>query len=220
MKSISSIAFLSASLATPSAADVTFTFTTSSCGSDPFTDFDVSIQCDGQHAPDCMFGDSATIDGTMTAQSNFTDMNLTVKACISSYCPDENSRVVATLCDWLVPDGNHTCGTVGPYNISATEEIPEADIPDWWSWLVTVGIAPDEVCEEEAQEETQSAQGSSYNPRVSFSIMGAVFGTAFGTMFAVRKKIICTNDEDEEVDLDNENPFIEMKDTVCNAVSV
>lgn len=143
------------------------------------------------------------------ATSIFNNNNVTLKACIFTYCPQENTRSSGALCDdWLVPTGNQTCGEEGPYNISGREYIPEADIPDTLSWLVGIHIGVD-------QDECQASGGgeSVDEEPMSYSMMGAIFGTAFGAIVAGRRR--CQEDEYEDDDYDDASTFVEMRDAVC-----
>eukprot|EP00584_Thalassiosira_punctigera_P006462 CAMPEP_0172534674 /NCGR_PEP_ID=MMETSP1067-20121228/6949_1 /TAXON_ID=265564 ORGANISM="Thalassiosira punctigera, Strain Tpunct2005C2" /NCGR_SAMPLE_ID=MMETSP1067 /ASSEMBLY_ACC=CAM_ASM_000444 /LENGTH=210 /DNA_ID=CAMNT_0013319489 /DNA_START=1 /DNA_END=633 /DNA_ORIENTATION=+ len=203
MKSIA-ISLLAATLAKLSDASVKFQFDTATCDGDLFYDLDIAVTCDGADKPNCLFGDEATIEGTVEALNSFSDENVTFKACLWGYCPEDNIRSAGTLCDnFLMPMENQTCGDAGIYAVYNTEIIPSADIPNSWSWLVKIiiGVGVGE-CEAEAS-------GSSYQMAhgVTYSMMGALIGTAFGAAYAARNKLICTDGEDDERAADD---FIEM----------
>ena len=132
------------------------------------------------------------------------------------YCPADNVRSTGYLCGnsrgWLTPLDNQTCGEPGLYNISKSEIIPESDVPDSWSWLVTVKLGNDEVCEADGTSamsmasnylsgvgggggRSSSSEGSSGGTgggdgshHVSYSMMGAIFGTAFGAAIIGKMK--------------------------------
>lgn len=199
MKSISAISLLAASLATPSVAHVGFQVDTIGCDGDPFYGLDLTVTCDGNKSPKCLFGDTASIDGTVEAVTSFSNSNVTIKACVWGYCPADNIRSAGSLCDdWLTPIDNQTCGEIGLYTVTGEEIIPEADITNSWSWLVKIIIGFEMECEAEA---------TSYQQSVSYSMMGAIIGTVFGAAYAARKKLICAENDNED---ERAGDFIEM----------
>jgi hypothetical protein len=170
------------------------------------------------------------------------------KACVWKYCPQNTIHSAGTLCDdWLTPIEDQTCGDPGLYSISRTETIPEADVGNSLSWLVTVyvGVSDDTSCNHTsaaaattavaaaAKTEVSPSFGSTSSEKsksggggrrgkggsyMSYSLMGAIFGTAFGTVLATRKR--CNEREDYDDDeLFEERPFsfTELKDFACNA---
>ena len=70
------------SLATPSVANVKFEFNTATCDCNSFYDLDINILYDGENKPNFLFGETATIDGTVEALGNFSNSNVTFKACV------------------------------------------------------------------------------------------------------------------------------------------
>lgn len=212
MRSISAISLVAASLSAASvsvSADIGFHISTATCDGDPFYALDVDITCDGANSPTCLFGDTVTIEGDVMAISAFDNENITIKACLWGYCPADNIRSAGTLCDdWLTPIENQTCGEAGMYNVTMTESIPEADIPDSWSWLVSVEIGiDDEECWAKGERQTATPYG------VSYSMLGALIGTLFGISYAAKNS--CSDDGEDE---DTESPFIEMRDVCGNEV--
>ena len=221
MKSTSVVTLLAASLAaTPIEASVGFNVDTTTCNGNAFDDLDISITC--EHYQDssstCYFGELVTIDGTVEAIDSFPDTsNVTMKACIWGYCPEENIRQVGTICNWLTPTDNQTCGEVGGYTVHGEEYIPQADIPDSFSWLVKIHLDFSEECE----VATVASQASTHNGyqmpqmpkyKVSYSMMGAVIGSACGVAYAFKKKLICSDDDDVEDNVGDYTcgDFIEM----------
>lgn len=254
-KSISSICcLLVAVVATMPAAisAVSFRFSTASCRNgddDPFTNVNITVSCDGNHnSSGCLFGDVASIEGTVEATRSFDDSAMEYKACVWKYCPQNTIHSAGTLCeDWLTPIEDQTCGDPGLYSISRTETIPEADVGNSLSWLVTVnvGVSDDTSCNHTRATATATAVTATAKTEVSpsysstnseksrsgegrrrgggesymsYSLMGAIFGTAFGTVLATRKR--CNEREEYDDDeLFEERPFsfTELKDFACNA---
>lgn len=213
--SISALSLLLVALATTttSVSAIKFQFNTASCDGDPFNDLDIDVTCDGDASPDCLFGDVAIIDGTVEAVQNFTNSQLTFKACMWGYCPEDNIRTSGYLCNWLTPIENQTCGLMGMYNVTGSEVIPVADITDRYSWLVTVKIGIEEECTAEGTSDESNTSYTSY--RMNYSMMGAVFGVAFGAAVVARKK--CQGEEEDE-DYSHASPFIEMRDACISPV--
>ncbi|KAL7536510.1 hypothetical protein ACHAXR_007210 [Thalassiosira sp. AJA248-18] len=221
MKSISAISLLATSLAITSVnADIGFKINTATCDGDPFTDLDIDITCYGYNRRNCLFGDVAIIEGQVEAITSFDNSTeMIFKACIWGHCPEENIRSAGSLCgDWLTPIENQTCGEAGMYNVSNTEVIiPEADIPNSWSWLVKVIIGVEQECEAGGTN-TESTNAYSYDG-MTYSMMGALIGTAFGISYAARSRMECDGGygDDDEDDNERSGAFIEMNDAACGA---
>lgn len=207
-------------------AAVGITISTATCDGDPFTDLNLDIYCtQSNNAPDCLFGDTATIDGQVEAIADFENANLTLKACIGWYCPEENIRSAGSLCDdWLTPvDENVTCGEAGLYNVSNYELIPEADIPDSWSWLLKVSIGIDQECEASGDTEEIVTNANPYYG-MTYSMLGALIGTAFGISYAAKQRLICNGEDLDEEYYDDDDTaggtFVEMRDGICAGAEV
>ena len=211
-----------------SVSAMSFDFSTATCDGEPFDNLDIAMTCNGAASSSCTFGDTVSIDGSVEAVSDFSDTEMTFKACVMGYCPSDNVRSAGTLCaNWLVPVGNQTCGEAGMYDVTGTEIIPDADISDSFSWLVTVHIGIDDECTAEgsaaygssdgtSSSGSSSSSGGSGNTKgeytMSYSMMGAIFGTAFGAAVAGRNRCL------EEDDYEDEGTFVEMGETACMGV--
>lgn len=211
---------------------------------DPFTNVNITISCGNNknNSSKCLFGDVASISGTVQAIRSFDNSAMTYKACVWKYCPQSTIRSAGSLCDdWLSPMEDQTCGDPGLYSITLTEMIPETDdIGNSLSWLVTLNFGVNETsCNQTdtraattedspsysstSSERSKSGggqrlQGGEGGSFISYSLMGAIFGIAFGTVLAARKR--CNEPEDYDDDeLFEEKPFsfTELKDFACNA---
>ena len=226
---------------------ISFQLNTAGCRNgddDPFTNLNITVSCGDNHndSSKCLFGDMVDISGTVEAIRSFANSEMTYKACMWKYCPQNTIRSAGTLCDdWLSPIEDQTCGDPGLYSIMRTEVIPEADIGDSLSWLVTLNFGVNETSScnhtntraatwtttqgnlrrgSTRSEESNSGGGGGVEGRsfMPYSLMGAIFGTAFGTVLAARKR--CNEPEDYDDDeLFEERPFsfTELKDVACNA---
>lgn len=220
-------------------------------GGDPFTNVNITVSCgvnnNNTTSSKCLFGDVASITGTVEATRTFDNSELTYKACVWKYCPQSTTRSAGTLCDdWLIPiEEDQACGDAGLYSISRTETIPEADISNSLSWLVTLNVgitetttttcnhtntrANNNVVTEASQsfgstgpEKSKSVGGGGVGDEgsfMSYSLMGAIFGTAFGTVLATRKRCNEPEEYDEDELFAEERPFsfTELQDVACNA---
>jgi len=214
MKSLSASSILLASAllsAAPSAAvsAISFSVDTATCDGDPFANLDLDVTCSGSST--CGFGDTATVSGTVEAVSAFGNSNVVIKACIltDTYCPEKYKRNAGTLCDdWLAPTSGQACGETGMYSISASETIPEADVSNALSWLVTVKIGMEDECEVEAEAEADSSY------QMSYSTVGLAALALGGAALASRRRRRLGRDGEDE----RARGLLEMADSAAAVV--
>ena len=135
----------------PSASALRWQLDNFGCDGDPFDYINITVLCNNTLS--CTFGDNAELSGSLTASSDFTDSNITLKQCAGSICPDSYSKKFGTLCGWLKPTlDDQTCGEMGDYELSYEVKIPSEDsvlTGFRMSNLVTakVEIGQDDECE-------------------------------------------------------------------------
>ncbi|KAL7464766.1 hypothetical protein ACHAXS_005102 [Conticribra weissflogii] len=145
---------------------ISFDEVETTCDNGPiFSDQDITVVCDEEST--CTFGQTASISGTITADSAFSDTSVTLQPCLyGTICSTEYSSNVGSVCDWLTPVGDGMeCGDAGEYTVDYEVEIPSSDdVPNYLAWLsnvivVKIIVGTGEECEEEAQPEMNMAYG-------------------------------------------------------------
>lgn len=213
MKSLSTVPLLLLVLAAllSSVSAISFTVDTASCDGDPFDNLDLTTTCTnsatGATSSSCGFGDNVSIGGTVEATESFSDSNVVLSACIlSTYCPEKYERNAGSLCDnWLTAADGQECGAIGKYTIAAEERIPEADIGNAMSWMVTVTIGLQDECTAETTT-SSSSYGTTYS---GVGLVSLALGAA--AFVARRRRGV---DESEE-DADGASRFVEMTDSAA-----
>ena len=177
-----------------------------SCDGSPFN-ANVKIQCNGSSS--CSLGDTAVVSGNLYASGYFDDSDVTLQACVVSYCPAVAQKGAAKICDWLEPTGGQDCGYPGAYTVYYEEDIPESDdIPSGLSWFVSstvtvnMKVGSEEECEGEADNDGFSMAYSMFGI-ASLALVGA-------GAYASKKKRRRQQGSD-----DKQTRLVEMTDTIA-----
>lgn len=127
MKGLSQLIPITLALLTSSADALSWSLT--GCSAGTFSDRNVDIECSGSSS--CSLGDTAVASGTVYASDSFDDEEVTLNACVGSYCPGQAEIGAGSLCsEWLTPADGQSCGEKGNYDVYYEEKIPdESNIP-------------------------------------------------------------------------------------------
>ena len=203
MKSLSTLLSVASLATAPSSVSaLRWKLKGSSCDGSPFKNVNIGVTCNGSSS--CGLGDTATVSGTVYAKNAFDDdAQVNLQACIvSSYwCPKEASKDAGSICDWLTATDNQSCGQVGNYAVSWTEDIPSSDqvSGSMYSFAKSLVIIVMKVGDEEECE--ADADGSN----MSYSAIGLASLALIGAAYAAKKRRRDGDNDDEKA-----TAFVEM----------